>query len=164
MSDSCDTMDCSPPGSSVHGISQARILECVAISFSSGSSWPRDWIHISFIAVRFFTAEPPEFPFSSLMLLKKIFIYFLLHWVLLAACGIFRSSSWTSVWLWPAGSRACGFCSWGMWAYLPRGCGILVTWPEIEVVTRDWTYVPCVGRQFLSTGPPGKSKCYCFFN
>ena len=37
----CDPMDCSPPGSSVHGISQARILEWVAIS--RGSSWPRDW-------------------------------------------------------------------------------------------------------------------------
>ena len=35
-------MDCSPPGSSVHGISQARILEWVAISSSRGSSWPRD--------------------------------------------------------------------------------------------------------------------------
>ena len=34
-------LDCSSPGSSVHGISQARILECVAISFSRGSSWPR---------------------------------------------------------------------------------------------------------------------------
>ena len=32
----CDSMECSPPGSSVHGISQARILECVAISFSRG--------------------------------------------------------------------------------------------------------------------------------
>ena len=34
MSDSCDPMDCSPPGSSVHGIYQARILEWIAISFS----------------------------------------------------------------------------------------------------------------------------------
>ena len=34
----CDPMDCSPPGSSVHGIPQARILEWVAISFSRGSS------------------------------------------------------------------------------------------------------------------------------
>ena len=34
----CDSMDCSPPGSSVHGISQVRILEWVAISFSRGSS------------------------------------------------------------------------------------------------------------------------------
>ena len=38
----CDTMDCSLPGSSVHGILQARILEWVAISFSRGSSQPRD--------------------------------------------------------------------------------------------------------------------------
>ena len=38
----CDPMDCSPPGFSVHGILQARILEWVAISFSRGSSRPRD--------------------------------------------------------------------------------------------------------------------------
>ena len=42
-------MDCSPPGSSVHGICQARILEQFAISFSRGSSWPRDRTHISCI-------------------------------------------------------------------------------------------------------------------
>ena len=40
-------MDCSPPGSSVHGISQARILERVATFFSRGSSWPWDQTHIS---------------------------------------------------------------------------------------------------------------------
>ena len=45
----CDPMDCSPPGSSVHGIFQSRILEWVAISFSKGSSPPRDGIHISCI-------------------------------------------------------------------------------------------------------------------
>ena len=55
MSDSCDPMDCSPPGSSVHGILQARILEWVAISFSRWSSWPRDWTQVSCIAGRFFT-------------------------------------------------------------------------------------------------------------
>ena len=38
-------MDCSPPGSSVHGMSQRGILEWIAISFSRGSSWPRDRIH-----------------------------------------------------------------------------------------------------------------------
>ena len=43
----CDPTDDSPPGSSVHGISQARILEWTAISFSRGSSRPRDWTHIS---------------------------------------------------------------------------------------------------------------------
>ena len=39
----CDPIDCSWPGSSVHGILQARILEWVAVSSSRGSSWPRDW-------------------------------------------------------------------------------------------------------------------------
>ena len=43
----CDPVDCSPPGSSVHGILQARILEWVAIPFSRGFSWPRDQTHIS---------------------------------------------------------------------------------------------------------------------
>ena len=46
--------NCSLPGSSVHGILQARVLEWVAIPFSRGSSWPRDQIRIFHIAGRFF--------------------------------------------------------------------------------------------------------------
>ena len=45
----CNPMDCSPPGSSVHKISQASILEQVAISFSS-SSQPRDWTWVSWVS------------------------------------------------------------------------------------------------------------------
>ena len=45
----CDPVDCSPPGCSVHGILQARVLEWVAISFSRGSSRPRDRTPISYI-------------------------------------------------------------------------------------------------------------------
>ena len=51
-----------PPGSSVHGISQTRILEMVAISFSRGSSWPRDWTCVSYLEGEFFTTEPPGKP------------------------------------------------------------------------------------------------------
>jgi len=51
----CDSMDCSPPGSSVHDIIQARTLEWVAIPFSRGSSQPRDRTQVSCIAGRFFT-------------------------------------------------------------------------------------------------------------
>ena len=51
----CNPLDCSPPGSSVHGIFQARILEWVAISFSSRSSQPRDQTQVSHIADRLFT-------------------------------------------------------------------------------------------------------------
>ena len=52
---SCKVM----PGSSVHGISQVKILEWAAISFSRGSSQPRDQNHVSCLAGRFFATEPP---------------------------------------------------------------------------------------------------------
>ena len=64
-----NAMDCSPSGFSVHGISQARILEWVAIFFSRGSSQCRDRTHascVSCIAGRFFTTESPGKPHSSL--------------------------------------------------------------------------------------------------
>ena len=51
----CDPMDCSLPGSSVHGILPARVLEWVAISFSRGSSQPRDRTQVSHIVGRGFT-------------------------------------------------------------------------------------------------------------
>ena len=51
----CESMNCSLPGPSVHGIFQVRVLEWVAISFSRGSSWPRDRTPVSHIADRRFT-------------------------------------------------------------------------------------------------------------
>ena len=62
----CDPMDYSPPGSSVHGISQARILEWIAISFSRGSSPSRDGTGVSCMAGGFFMAKLPETPLVSL--------------------------------------------------------------------------------------------------
>ena len=59
----CDPMDCSSPGSSVHGILQARILESVAISFSRGSSQSRDWNWVSCIAGRFYRWSHQRRPF-----------------------------------------------------------------------------------------------------
>ena len=58
----CDPMDCSLPSSSVHGTFTAKILEWVAISFSRESSLPRDRTHVSSLAGRFFTIEPPGKP------------------------------------------------------------------------------------------------------
>ena len=67
----CSHMNCK--GSSVHGISQARILEWVVVSFFRGYSWPKDWNHISCLAGRFFTTEPPGKP--SVLRLTHFFIY-----------------------------------------------------------------------------------------
>ena len=55
----CETVDCSPPRCSVHGVLQARILKWVTILFFRGSSPPRDQ---SRVAGRFFTAESPGKP------------------------------------------------------------------------------------------------------
>ena len=52
----CNPMDCSPPGFSVHGLFQARILEWVAFPFSRGASQPRDQTQVSHIAGGFFTS------------------------------------------------------------------------------------------------------------
>ena len=55
----CDPMDCSPPGSSIHEIILARILERVAMPSSRGSSRSKDRTHTSCIAGRLYTIEPP---------------------------------------------------------------------------------------------------------
>ena len=68
-------MDCSLPGSSVHGIVQGRILEWVAISFSSGSSWPRNQTWVSCIAGRFFT----NWATREAMILAPIKIQWTIH-------------------------------------------------------------------------------------
>ena len=72
----CDLMDCSPPGSSVHGIFQARILEWVAISYSRESFHPRDQTWVSYIAGRFFTIELPGKPLVLSHLPSKLFLVY----------------------------------------------------------------------------------------
>ena len=68
----CNPVDCSPPGFSIHGILQARMLEWVASSFSRGSSRPRDRTQVSRIAGRCFylwaSREYPNLPDTILLL------------------------------------------------------------------------------------------------
>ena len=69
-------MDCSLPGSSVHGVLQVRILEWVAMPSSRRSSWPRNWIHVSCgscITRGFFTAEPLGKPIYRSLIYSKLF-------------------------------------------------------------------------------------------
>ena len=78
----CDPMDCSLPVSSVYGIFQARVLDWVVISFSRGSSQPRDQTQVSCIAVGFFTvwttreakfSESHLFPVTGCCLFEYVF-------------------------------------------------------------------------------------------
>ena len=80
----CKAMDCSPPSSSVLGISQARILECTAISFSRASSWPRDWTCVTSNGRRILylwdTREAISFPTLYLYSLRKILMCMIFSW------------------------------------------------------------------------------------
>ena len=97
----CDPIDRSLPGSSVHGILQARILEWVAIPFSRGSSWPKDWTQVC-TAGRFFiiwvTGEAHCWVFANIFTwvspMSQSFCLFLIS----CPCSICDSSSLTRDW------------------------------------------------------------------
>ena len=94
MSDSCDPMDCSPPGSSVHEIILARIVDWVAISFSRESSWLRDQNQVSCLAARLFTTVPHGKPSISFTC-REI-------WTMLRSGGLYiisqhPSSNWSPI-------------------------------------------------------------------
>ena len=137
----CNPVDCRPPGSSVHGASQVRILEWVAISFSRASSWPRDQTQISCIAGRLFTtwANQGSPIISTLMLL--------LIWQQVLACSPEVGDPWTRrsvelltrvpwffpVWsphvIWTFYSMVTGF--WGsIWKCKGRSWQFLQDWPR----------------------------------
>ena len=67
----CDPMDCSSPGSTVHEIFQARILEWFATSFSRGSSQPRVWTRVSCTASRFFMDWATREAYFTLTIILK---------------------------------------------------------------------------------------------
>ena len=105
----CDPVACSLPGSSVHGISQAGILEWVAVPFFMGSSWPRSWTSVPCIGRRILyhwvTWEAQRI---SCLCLKA-------HWSTLLSSPP-QISPWPEPELWDSDRR--GFCSKG---YLPQG-------------------------------------------
>ena len=90
----CDPMDCSPPGSSVHGILQARILERVTMPSSRGSSQPRDWTMVSWIAGGFLLSEPPGkcdvWRDLLRLVMSDLWIRVILRWYYLPNSRIFR--------------------------------------------------------------------------
>ena len=87
--------DYSLPGSSVHGIFQARTLEWVSISFSRGPSWPRDWTQVSCIAGRFFTDWATREPYIYIWLYKRVEIYIYLHSFLDSISLLVITKYWT---------------------------------------------------------------------
>ena len=95
----CNPMDCSLPGSSVHGIFQARILEWVAISFSRGSSQSSDWTWVSCIVGRHFTIwTTREVPIKNNQHLLRARIEPVEHQISLVASGSELPKNCIGVW------------------------------------------------------------------
>ena len=153
-------MDCSPPGSSVHGILQARILEWVVIPFSRGSSWPRDWTLVSCIAGRVFTiwaAREAQHMLKCRIIKKKEYlcIYKLCCTpetnitleISYIVCVLVAQSCLTlcdPMDCSPSGSSVPGMLQARIleWVVIPFSRGS--SWP------RDWTWVSCIAGRFLN--------------
>ena len=131
-------MDYSPPGSSVHGSFQARILEWVPISFSRDSSQPRDQTLFSCVAGRFFPSESPEKPKSRQYDQAKLWLY-------QSHGGCLFGSGTKALWLTDVAQQVT-FC-------LSSG---LISW---DAATNLWTE-PCLGNILNSAFGPISSSTH----
>ena len=98
----CNPMDCTLPGFSVHKISQARILEWVAMPFSRGSSPPRDGTHVSLCFLHWqggsLTLIPPRKPpFSMLLLLLLLSHFSRVRLCVTPSLGFSRQEHWSGL-------------------------------------------------------------------
>ena len=141
----CDPMDCSLPGSSVHGILQARILEWVAISFSRGSSWSKDWTRIPCIVGRFFTTSQQE-SLNTIVLMFK----------LLQSCPALCDPVDCAL----PSSSVHGILQ----AKIPEW--VAMPFSRWSSPSKGWTWVSCIfcitGR-FFTAESPGKSQLISYF-
>ena len=130
----CDLTDCSPPGSSVHGILQARILEWVAYPFSRGSSWSRYRHWVSCTADRFFTVWATREPlcyFNFISLQKdkeKEKEINHLWWAFFEIQGKFPTQPKT----WLEEPLVFSFTECGLAQHLPGGVGLSPEYSEIR--------------------------------
>ena len=137
-----DPVDCSPPGSSVHGILQARILEWVTMPSSNGSSQPRDRIQLSHIAGTLYRLSHQGREEEYVVMCKHI------KHVLLLLIRIFM---WTifKVLIFAIVTMLLMFYA---LVFGHEACGILLPWLEIKLTPL------CLENEVQTTGWPGKSQ------
>ena len=126
-----DPMYCSPPGSSIHGISQERILEWVATSFSRGSSWARDQTHVSCIGRRVL------YRWAIGDALKTL-------WQVSVSCSIMSNSLWPMDWS-PPGSFVHGILQARKLEW------VAISFSRGSSRPRDWTQVSRIAGGLLSS-------------
>ena len=135
----CDPMDCSTPGSSVRGIFQARILEWVAISFSRGSSWPRDWTQVSCISRQTLYTESPGKPTIFYNCRPNTQSYSLCGCLVAKSCVTLCNPMDCSL----PGSSVHGISETRILEWVSISFSRGSSWP------RDWTHISCIGRWIL---------------
>ena len=124
----CDPMVCRPPGSSVHGILQARTLEGVVISFAKRSSQPRDWNCISCVSCTeggLFTAEPLGKPIKQLCAVLRCFSlvqFFMALWIIARQTPLSMRFPRQEYW-------SCHFLLQGIF---------LIQWPNLHLLHYKW--------------------------
>ena len=161
----CDPVDCSSPGSSVHGILQARILEWVTISFSRESSLPRDPTQISCTAGRFFaiwaTRETPKYQsrYGIQNAMKKLNKHTcLIYCVCVCVCVQWLScvrhfvTPWTVVHQVPLFME---FFRQEYWSGVPFPTPGNLPYPGIKLTSLA---SPALGGRFFTIVPPGKPR------
>ena len=145
----CDPGDCSPLGSSVHGIFQARILEWVAISFSRGYSQPRDWTQVPGIAGRCFDLWATREGISWTNVVSKSITGLIhRHWkslvpqinwkIVIKWCSFLRKIfqliyMWTVDWRIPTENRILAI----IWTWLPQNSYLLKEESVLIFVQKD---------------------------
>ena len=138
-------MDCSLPGSSVHGISHARILDWVATSSSRRSFWPKDQTRSPALTGSFFTTEPPGKPYKSLLSLC--------HWVALSnnappsPCG--QSPGCWAEQLYGEDMLGSPRCLRLSALLLPQGLASCLSSSSLTFTWRDWKPEPLQSRQIF---------------
>ena len=162
----CNSMDCSPPGSSVLGVLQARIPEWVAIPFSKGSYWPRDWTWVSWIVGRFlYHLAWRSYLISQLSKHSLLVNAYFLHWfeisiwhfLLCPNClSLLMNSNFCSVNLSLSSLSRTTFIH--LFKLCHTVCGVLIT------PTRDRKFTPCSESRVLTPGSPGSPPKGSFKN
>ena len=146
----CDPMNSHLPGSSVHGMLQTRILERVAISYSRGSSRPRDWTCVPpTLAGPFFILGPPGKP--NLVIKGLEWLVQTLHLdFLIVSQSIDQQDFFLNVYIYLCGPFFKVFIEFLTISFLFY---VLVFWPQgmwdFSSPTRYWTCTPCIGSQSL---------------
>ena len=145
----CDPVDCSPPGSSVHGILQARILKWVAIPFSRESSRPRSRIQVSCIVGRFSTVYSVFYILGVILVLTSLILkiplgnrYCYSLYFIDDDFGTERLSNLLKVTqLWEGKTRLCVLYCFAKMTSWPDGYGLVVNtrFQKMKEVVNDWS-------------------------